>query len=74
MANNYTDPTLEIVSRLSSLIHVELSALSHEYWEPHLGADQSDMEMKFRRNRIEKLKLMRNGFENLMCSMTAEGL
>lgn len=55
-----------VVDSLSEIITDELARLSSEYWSPKLGADQSDSEMKFRRHRIEKLRLMRVDFENLM--------
>ena len=63
---------LTVVNDLSNLIMQELYALSGEYWQPRLMADQSDSEMQFRRERIEHLRAMRLQFENVMCGMPKE--
>ncbi len=62
----------KVVRGLSRLIAAELGALSHEYWAPRLGPDQSDSEMAFRRKRIEGLRRMRHEFENLMHGLERE--
>lgn len=64
----------KVVRHLSTLIAEELSALSSEYWAPRLAPDQSDSELKFRRERIQRLRTMRDDFEVTMYGLDKEAL
>lgn len=67
-----TSQTKIIVDALGDIISSELSALSSEYWQPQYGADQMDAELKFRKERIERLRAMRAEFENIMFGLGKE--
>ena len=64
--------TKQVVDGLSELIAQELAALSSEYWQPRYAADQSDSELKFRRQRIGELRAMRQQFENTMFGLAKD--
>lgn len=64
--------TREVVSGLSTIIAHELRALSVECWTPQFNPDQSDSEIKFRKERVARLRDIRSGFENLMHGLSQE--
>lgn len=67
--NDHVRPVIE---GLSVLIACELSALSSEYWSPRFAADQMDAELKFRRERITRLRELRHEFENIMHGLSRD--
>jgi len=68
------DQRKAIIDNLSVLICMELQALSSEYWTPRYAADQMDAELKFRRERIVRLREMRAEFENTMYALQRDEL
>ncbi len=56
----------QVVDGVSELIASELTALSSEHWQPRFGADQMEDELQFRRERVKRLRAIRNEFEDLM--------
>lgn len=61
-----------VVEGVSVLIATELRALSSEHWQPRFTADQMDAELKFRRERITRLRILRAEFENIMFGLEKE--
>lgn len=60
----------QAVESISGMIAQELRALSSEHWSPRWSADQSEAEMKFRRERIERLRTMRDDLEDVAHGMS----
>lgn len=69
-----TDQTRKVTRGLSQIIQDELTALSSEYWQPRFTADQTDVELKYRRDRIIFLRKMREEFENQMNGVRPEAV
>lgn len=63
-----------VVDGLSTIICDELRALSSEYWQPRFQADQMDAELKFRRERVNRLRAMREEFENCMFGLSQDAM
>ena len=61
-----------VVEGLSVLIATELRALSSEHWEPRFASGQMVAELKFRRERITRLRTLRAEFENIMFGLEKE--
>lgn len=68
-----TEQEASVVDNLSAIIANELSALSSEYWQPKFAADQMDSELAFRRERISRLRAMRQEFEEVMHGLWTVG-
>jgi hypothetical protein len=66
MPNDLESLAAQAVSSISSMIACELRALSGEYWSPRLMPDQSESELKFRKERVERLRTMRDELEDVM--------
>ena len=58
----------EVVNKLSEIIASDLRAQHKEEWFPSTSADLMDATIKFHKERAQKLRKIREEFEDLMTS------
>lgn len=57
---------LEILNRMTEMIMRDLHGAASEQYSPRFDADRMDDEIKFRKERAAKLRVIRQEFEDTM--------